>query len=236
MSAFLSQEPAYPTLVFAEPFDTDDGFRVWLDAGEVNKLLTAARGHKERIAFALGVRSGLRVSEIVDVEAKDIVSTSAGPRVRVWRSKGDRYRETPATTDLLATARTVADLQGPETLLVDWSRRTIGRRLNRVTANLAEDDEMWEYVTPHDLGRSWATLLSADIDDPLLIMDFGGWEDIETFLEHYRGSYSPAVQRRELSKVGWLDVDDRSGDRDPDWRCSTLNRIPRGNSGRSRSP
>ncbi len=65
--------------------------------------------------------------------------------------------------------------------------------------------------------RTWATLLSADIDDLLLIMDFGGLEDIETFLEHYRGSYSPAVQRRELSKVNWLDVDNRPvDDREPE--------------------
>jgi hypothetical protein len=48
-------------------------------------------------------------------------------------------------------------------------------------------------------------------------MDFGGWEDIETFLEHYRGSYSPAVQRRELSKVDWLDVGERGvGEREPE--------------------
>ncbi len=48
-------------------------------------------------------------------------------------------------------------------------------------------------------------------------MDWGGWEDMDTFLEHYRGSYSPAVQRRELAKVGWLDVDDRGvSDRDPE--------------------
>jgi len=72
-------------------------------------------------------------------------------------------------------------------------------------------------VTPHDLRRSWATLLSADIDDPLLIMDFGGWEDIETFLQHYRGSYSPRVQREQLSKVGWLDIGDRGvGEREPE--------------------
>jgi len=27
---------------------------------------------------------------------------------------------------------------------------------------------------------------------------------LETFLEHYRGTYSPEVQRRELEKVAWL--------------------------------
>ena len=203
--------------MFAEPFDGKDGYRIWLDLDETDQLLAAADSREERIAFALGVRSGLRVQEIVDVEAKDVVSTSAGPRVRVWDSKGKAYRETPTTKDILAMAETVADLQGPATPLVDHSTRWVQRHLDGVTGELAEDDEMWAHVTPHDLRRTWATLLSADIDDPLLIMDFGGWEDIETFLEHYRGSYSPAVQRRELSKVDWLDVGERGVDeREPE--------------------
>jgi integrase len=203
--------------MFAEPFEGKDGYRIWLDLKETDQLLAAADSREERIAFALGVRSGLRVQEIVDVEAKDVVSTSAGPRVRVWHSKGKAYRETPTTKDILAMAETVADLQGPETPLVDHSTRWVQRHLDGVTGELAEDDEMWAHVTPHDLHRTWATLLSADINDPLLIMDFGGWEDIETFLEHYRGSYSPAVQRRELSKVDWLDVGERGVDeREPE--------------------
>jgi integrase len=203
--------------MFAEPFEGKDGYRIWLDLDETDELLAAADSREDRIAFALGVRSGLRVQEIVDVEAKDVVSTSAGPRVRVWDSKGKAYRETPTTKDILAMAETVADLQGPETPLVDHSTRWVQRHLDDVTGELAEDDEMWAHVTPHDLRRTWATLLSADIDDPLLIMDFGGWEDIETFLEHYRGSYSPAVQRRELSNVDWLDVGERGvGEREPE--------------------
>jgi Phage integrase family. len=203
--------------MFAEPFDTEDGYRIWLDLDETDQLLAAADSREERIAFALGVRSGLRVQEIVNVEAKDVVSTSAGPRVRVWHSKGKQYRETPTTKDILAMAETVADLQGDETRLVEHSTRWVQRHLDSVTGELADDDEMWQYVTPHDLRRTWATLMSADIDDPLLIMDFGGWEDIETFLEHYRGSYSPAVQRRELSSVDWLDIGARGvGEREPE--------------------
>ena len=100
-------------------------------------------------------------------------------------------------------AETVADLQGPATPLVDHSTRWVQRHLDDVTGELADHDEMWAHVTPHDLRRTWATLLSADIDDPLLIMDFGGWEDIETFREHYRGRSSPAGPRRELSQVEW---------------------------------
>jgi integrase len=114
-------------------------------------------------------------------------------------------------------AETVADLQWPETPLVNHSTRWVQWYLDDVTGELAEDDEMWAHVTPHDLRRTWATLLSADIDDPILVMDFGGWEKIETFLKHYCGSYSPTVQRRELSKVDWLDVGGRSvGERGPE--------------------
>jgi integrase len=204
--------------MFAEPFEDSDGFRIWLDTDEVDELLAATDDRSERIAFTLGARSGLRVQEIVDVQAKDVVETSAGPRVRVWDSKDKEYRETPTTEKLLAQAEATEDFEGEEGYLVDQSPRWVQRHLDAVTEELAaEGDEMWEYVTPHDLRRTWATLMSADIDDPLLIMDFGGWEDIETFLEHYRGSYSPAVQRRQLAKVDWLDVDDQSRiERDPE--------------------
>jgi hypothetical protein len=40
--------------------------------------------------------------------------------------------------------------------------------------------------------------------DALLVCDWGGWDNLETFLEHYRGIYSPDVQKRERGKVGWL--------------------------------
>jgi len=202
----------------AEPFDDKDGFRIWLDQSETETLLASADRGEERTAFALGLRSGLRASEIVDVSAKDVVPTSAGPRVRVWHSKGKRYRETPTTTDILARADTLAELEGEETLLVDRSRQWVNRHLDDVTEDLAADgDEMWRHVTPHDLRRTWATRLSAKMDDPLLVMDFGGWEDMETFLEHYRGTYSPAMQREELSKLPEYDVGHAgAGERDPE--------------------
>jgi Phage integrase family. len=197
--------------MFAEPFTDENGFRIWLDQDEADILIQSARAREERLAFRLGLRSGLRVSEIVSVQAKDVVDTSAGARVRVWESKGQQYRETPTTKDVLAQAETIADLEGPTETLVDRSERWVQRHLNAVTEELAADgDEMWSHVTPHDMRRTWATLMSAEIDDPLLIMDFGGWERLDTFLEHYRGSYSPDVQRRQLAKVGWLDVGGRA--------------------------
>lgn len=203
----------------AEPFEDKEGFRIWLDLEETYMLISAAEDREERLAFTLGVRSGLRVSEIVDVTAQNVVSTSAGPRVRVWESKGSKYRETPTTERVLAHAETIQDIQGPEAELVPRTKRWVQRHLDDVADQLAEEtgDDMWQEVSPHDLRRTWATLMSADIEDPLLIMDWGGWEDMETFLDHYRGSYSPRVQRQELSKVDWLSVNEQEAtDRDPE--------------------
>ena len=57
----------------AEPFDDKDGFRIWLDLEETDQLLQATETREERLAFTLGVRSGLRVAEIVSVKAKHVV-------------------------------------------------------------------------------------------------------------------------------------------------------------------
>lgn len=191
--------------MFAEPFEKKDGFRIWLDQSEVDELLARADGQQEELAFTLAVRSGLRCKEITEVKAKHVVETSAGPRVRVHDSKGKEYRETPTTETVRSTAQTYAELKGEDAELVDASKRWIQRHLDRVTEALAdEDDEMWTHVTPHDLRRTWATSLAASDVDPLLVCDWGGWSDLETFLEHYRGTYSPEAQKREREKVTWL--------------------------------
>jgi len=66
------------------------------------------------------------------------------------------------------------------------------------------NDPGWSYVGMHDLRRTWATSLrSADID-AVVVCDWGGWDDLDTFLNHYRGTYSPEAQRREREKVSWL--------------------------------
>jgi hypothetical protein len=38
----------------------------------------------------------------------------------------------------------------------------------------------------------------------MIVCDWGGWNDLETFLEHYRGKFSPEEQRRQREKVAWL--------------------------------
>jgi integrase len=65
-------------------------------------------------------------------------------------------------------------------------------------------DDGWRYLPFHDLRRTWATALASEDVDPLLVCEWGGWDNLDTFLYHYRGTFSPEVQQRERAKVGWL--------------------------------
>lgn len=87
-----------------------------------------------------------------------------------------------------------------------------GEYLAEMTGDLG-----WSYLRPHDLRRTWATALAVGAEvDPLLVCEWGRWDDLDTFVEHYIGVYSPQVQRRELGKVEWFHAESAVNvDRDP---------------------
>jgi len=129
--------------------------------------------------------------------------------VRVWDGKGSKYRETPAPANLATTIETIDDFRddpSDEPVLSVDSTRSLRRWVQGSREELAEEtgDEGWHYLSTHDLRRTWATALANDEVDPLLVLDWGGWDDLETFLDHYKGMYSPAAQRRAREKVKWL--------------------------------
>src|SRR6056297_93988 len=90
--------------------------------------------------------------------------------------------------------------------IYDW----VARARDRCRA--ATGDDGWKYVGPHDLRRSWGVrLLEAGVL-PSVVMELGGWEDWQTFRDHYLAEFSPEALRRERAKVGWL----AEGRADPD--------------------
>ncbi len=190
------------------PHENHDGMKVWLSEQEVQTLLDVASDTDQYLAFALGVRCGLRSSEILDVAPEHVVETDAGTMLRVWHGKGDEYRETPIPGELAARVSTIDDVRearNDEPLLA-VETRTLRNWVSRVGEQLAAEteDEGWAYLSMHDLRRTWATNLGAQEVDPLIVLDWGGWNDLETFLDHYRGVYSPEAQQREREKIDWL--------------------------------
>ncbi|WP_255169857.1 hypothetical protein [Natrononativus amylolyticus] len=74
--------------------------------------------------------------------------------------------------------------------VLEGTPRTVRRWVGSAAAELAEDDtdDRWLYVGPHDLRRTWGHLaLEAEVL-PSVLMQWGGWDDYETFQRHYLGS------------------------------------------------
>jgi len=186
-----------------------DDMKVWLSQAEVQHLLDAAEDTQQRIAFSLGARCGLRSHEVLDVAPEHVVDTDAGTVLRVWHGKGDQYRETPVPRDLATTIRTIDDVRdasASSSLVEITSTRSLRRWIQNTADRLQDEtDEVgWDHLGFHGLRRTWATALASADVDALLVCDWGGWSNIETFLDHYRGTYSPEAQQRERGKVDWL--------------------------------
>jgi len=135
--------------------------------------------------------------------------TDAGTMIRVWDAKGDKFRETPAPATLAASVDTLAEMRDAgedDPILSVSTTRSLRRWVSQAGEQLAETtgDAGWRELSTHDLRRTWATALADAEVDPLLALDWGGWTDLETFLEHYKGAYSPAAQRRARERVDWL--------------------------------
>lgn len=192
-----------------EQYPDQDGMKVWLSESEVKQLLDYYDGQTEkRVAMGLGARCGLRSEEAIKVAPEDVVDTDAGRMLRVDGAKGGGYRETPIPPNLATTIRTVGDVRDAPTdrPIISSTKRTIRRWVERARTELAErtGDDYWQYLGYHDLRRTWATSLrSADVD-AMVVCDWGGWDDLDTFLDHYRGTHTPQAQRRERQKVDWL--------------------------------
>lgn len=66
-------------------------------------------------------------------------------------------------------------------------------------------DEGWTYLDVHDLRRTWGGHLLWDCCVlPAVVMSWGGWEDWETFRNHYLGEMSPVAVEREREKISFV--------------------------------
>jgi integrase len=197
-------------------YDSREGKRVWLSEKEVQHLISNVDTDHTEAEFAvrLMARSGLRRKEVTGdsdrhgIRFVDLVENETGDVVRVWNGKGEKYRETPAPDGLRREARIYRQSVGRDqddevvdadaSTLYDWVQRARERCL-------AENrDEGWQYVGPHDLRRSWGVRLLESGVMPSVVMEWGGWEDWETFRDHYLAEFSPEALRRERGKVSWL--------------------------------
>ena len=199
-------------------YDEGSGRRVWLGRDEVALFLSEIDKIERQIALGFGIQCGLRTKEILGVTVADIVEDDiVGSRVRVENAKGGWYREVPMPTGLKTTAKTYANVRDldPDEPLVDRSRRSVQRWTISIAEQCQEEtgDAGWSFLRPHDLRRTWGTLLVEAGVEPGMIMEWGGWKNWDTFREHYLGAYSPDMEKKQAALVPWLDVDGEPAER-----------------------
>ncbi|OYR55534.1 integrase [Halorubrum sp. Ea1] len=199
------------------------GKRVWLSQSdendEVAALINEAKSPEQEIAFRLGVQAGLRREEIASVTSNDFTHAPDG-FLRVWNdyAKRGKYRETPIPKELASSVRTLSYERDPDEPIVDVEPNSIYRWVKRAGERryAATSDEGWTFLDVHDLRRTWGGHLLWDCGVlPAVVMSWGGWEDWETFRNHYLGEMSPAAAEREREKIsfvsGTVESDPESG-------------------------
>jgi integrase len=199
-------------------YDERDGKRVWLNQTEQNDEVTAlideAKSPEQEIAFRLGAQAGLRREEIASVTPNDFTHAPDG-FLRVWNdyAKRGKYRETPIPAELASSVRTLAYNRNPDESIVSVKPNSIYRWVKRAAQSryAATGNKGWTYLDVHDLRRTWGGHLLWDCGVlPAVVMSWGGWEDWETFRNHYLGEMSPAAAEREREKISFVSSDTES--------------------------
>lgn len=184
-----------------------DGKRVWLAQTEIEDLIAQTKSREQKLAVLLGARAGLRRSEIVSVTPNDFVHAPDG-FLRVWEgyAKREKYRETPIPERVTNSVEDVMYNQPPDDPVVGVQGNTVYRWVKRGAERLyaATGDKGWTFLDVHDLRRTWATDLLEQGVLPSVVMSWGGWDDWDTFREHYLGEFSPEALERERGKVDYL--------------------------------
>ncbi len=195
--------------MMTEEYEDQDGRRVWLSRDEVDALLEVVDDPLRKVAFRLAAECGLRTHEIVAVTPDHVVDGGqAGQMLVVPEGKGEKYREAPipdSLADLVDAAASFGGVDAGE-VLVDRSTRALRNWIEATRKELIDrtGEDRWRYLTFHDLRRTWAgQLANADVDETVALR-WGGWNDLDTFLDHYRGEATEKAQAREREKVEWL--------------------------------
>ena len=173
--------------------------RVWLETENRQNLLEYyADDPIKQVAMRLMLEAGLRSEEVPRVTANDLRPADDGnfTRLKIRTAKKGR-RETVVPDSLAQQIRTVSNIQDGG-VVVNVTPRTIRNWVYAAAEYLHKEtgEPDWADVSPHDLRRSWATSLIQQGVPESNVMSWGGWENYETFREHYFEESDEQIERQ----------------------------------------
>ena len=160
-----TQGPASQAQGPRRPQDTLEKFPEYLEAHQVEALIRAAPDPRARLLFLIEWRAGLRISEALALEARDLSLEGELPSLHVREGKGSKPRIVPVHPELraaLTSALQFGDV-GREDRLIRVSRATADRWIKKAAARAMELAVIpaGRRVSNHTLRHSYARHLLA---------------------------------------------------------------------------
>jgi len=193
--------------------DSGDEVKVWLSyPNEVDQLARKARevDWKRRIAILLMGKVGLRASSVPTGKPQGLTYNEDGEywqlAVKGKNTKGgdkatrDTYVPYEVKRELMNYAKERDIL--PSEPFVDVSTDSVRRWVRETARELTEDtgNDRWDFVSSHDLRRSWAThhLVEKDVGVRVM-MEIGGWSSYAA-IEPYLAKPTPSKIGAEMNE------------------------------------
>ena len=161
------------------------GIPEYLLKNEIDSILRCAPNQKARLLILIQWRSGLRVSEALNLEKKDLKLDSNHPTIDVLNGKGGKSRTVPVHAELLNALKAVLDFADiGDGKLIKANRGTAWRWIQKAVQHAEEQGFIakGKKVGTHTLRHSYARhLLSNGVPIHMLSV-WLGHSSIETTL------------------------------------------------------
>lgn len=178
---------------------------VVLSEPEVERLLDAAEDLQEQTILMTLYSSGLRLSELTNLQVRDIDSVKM--QIRVRQGKGAKDRNVVLSPTLLTSLRCYFRQYRPESWLFYGQtpqHRLADRVVQRMVRRLSEKAGLRPGVTTHTLRHSFATHLLEQGTEVVYIQELLGHRSVKSTLLYTR--ISPRSLRKvtsPLDRLGW---------------------------------
>jgi integrase/recombinase XerD len=175
-----------------------------LSDSEVRRLLESAENLREQVMLMTLYGAGLRLSELIHLQVKDIDSSKM--QIRVRQGKGGKDRMVVLSPTLLEALRRYFRQYRPITWLFysQAPQKPIDdRTIQRMVRRLSERAGLREGVTTHTLRHSFATHLLEQGAELPYIQQLLGHRDLKTTMLYLR--VSPPALRKVISPLDRLD-------------------------------
>ena len=137
----------------------------YLEASEIDALMAAAPHAKARLLMLIQWRAGLRVSEALGIEVRDLALEGEHPTIRVRHGKGHKARLVPVHPELSGALRSALAFNdiGRGSKIIKVSRATASRWVVKAVDKVVQAGAIppGRKISTHTLRHSYARHLLA---------------------------------------------------------------------------